>query len=332
MKKRREIEEFGLSFLDVICCGFGAIILLLLVTKISFPQMLETSLDDLMKLVIQKRESIEKILGETIDLKRERELSELSLSDHLNQLSNIEKHLEDIINQYEEALREFKLRKQIEGELTTARQSLTDEMERLLGSGFKRQSQNIGGIPVDSEYIIFVIDSSGSMQERAWNTVVRKLDETLNIYPVVKGIQVMNDMGEYMFPNYGKGQWLTDSPARRRAIIRKLKVWNAFSNSSPEEGIEEAVRGFYDPDKFISIYYFGDDFQGKSVERVVDSVDQVNTQVVVEGARRMRIHAVGFPVYFLPNVSSSGVYAFSHLMRELTSRNHGTFVGLPHLN
>lgn len=332
MKKRREIEEFGLSFLDVICCGFGAIILLLLVTKISFPQMLETSLDDLMELVIHKRESIEKILGETLDLKRERELSELSLSDHLNQLSNIEKHLEDIINQYEEALREFKLRKQIEGELTTARQSLTDEMERLLGSGFKRQSQNIGGIPVDSEYIIFVIDSSGSMQERAWNTVVRKLDETLNIYPVVKGIQVMNDMGEYMFPNYGKGQWLTDSPARRRAIIRKLKVWNAFSNSSPEEGIEEAVRGFYDPDKFISIYYFGDDFQGKSVERVVDAVDQVNTQVVIEGARRMRIHAVGFPVYFLPNVPPSGVYAFSHLMRELTSRNHGTFVGLPHLN
>ena len=332
MKKRREIEEIGLSFLDVICCGFGAIILLLLITKISFPQMLETSLGDLMELVIQKRETIEKILGETLDLKRERDLSELSLSDHLNQLSSIEKRLEDITSQYEEVLREFKLRKQTEGKLVTARQSLTDEMERLLGSDFRRQSQNIGGIPVDSEYIIFVIDSSGSMQERAWNTVVRKLDETLNIYPVVKGIQVMNDMGEYMFPNYGKGQWLTDSPARRRAIIRKLKVWNAFSNSSPEEGIEEAVRGFYDLDKFISIYYFGDDFQGKSVERVVDAVDQVNTQVVVAGTRRMRIHAVGFPVYFLPNVPSSGVYAFSHLMRELTSRNHGTFVGLPHLN
>ena len=32
MKKRRSIEVFSLSFLDVICCGFGAIILLLVLS------------------------------------------------------------------------------------------------------------------------------------------------------------------------------------------------------------------------------------------------------------------------------------------------------------
>jgi hypothetical protein len=31
--KRRETEVFSLSFLDVICCGFGAIILLLVLTE-----------------------------------------------------------------------------------------------------------------------------------------------------------------------------------------------------------------------------------------------------------------------------------------------------------
>ena len=31
--KRRETEVFSLSFLDVICCGFGAIILLLVSTS-----------------------------------------------------------------------------------------------------------------------------------------------------------------------------------------------------------------------------------------------------------------------------------------------------------
>ena len=34
MHRRREVEVFSLSFLDCICCGFGAIILLLVLTEI----------------------------------------------------------------------------------------------------------------------------------------------------------------------------------------------------------------------------------------------------------------------------------------------------------
>ena len=56
-------------------------------------------------------------------------------------------------------------------QLASARQSLTDEMERLLGLDFRRDSGLVGGIAVDSEYIIFVIDTSGSMQSAAWGTV-----------------------------------------------------------------------------------------------------------------------------------------------------------------
>ena len=47
MKKRRAIEEIGISFLDVICCGFGAIILLLMITKIVAPSVLEATTIDL---------------------------------------------------------------------------------------------------------------------------------------------------------------------------------------------------------------------------------------------------------------------------------------------
>ena len=35
--KRREFEVFTLSFLDCICCGFGAIILLLVLTTWAAP-------------------------------------------------------------------------------------------------------------------------------------------------------------------------------------------------------------------------------------------------------------------------------------------------------
>ena len=148
-------------------------------------------------------------------------------------------------------------------------------MERLLGLDFKRTSGLVGGITVDSEYIIFVIDTSGSMFSQAWPQVVRKVSETLAIYPSVKGIQVMNDMGDYMFPRY-QGQWIEDSPARRDSIIKTLQSWNPFSNSSPVEGIEAAINTYYAPDKRISIYVFGDDYTGNSIEEVVEAVDRVN--------------------------------------------------------
>ena len=41
MPARRAPAEFSLSFLDVICCGFGAVILLLMITKAVQPQVIE---------------------------------------------------------------------------------------------------------------------------------------------------------------------------------------------------------------------------------------------------------------------------------------------------
>ena len=47
MHKRREFEVFTLSFLDCICCGFGAIILLLVLTDVGQPIVIERSERDL---------------------------------------------------------------------------------------------------------------------------------------------------------------------------------------------------------------------------------------------------------------------------------------------
>jgi hypothetical protein len=91
------------------------------------------------------------------------------------------------------------------------------------------------------------------------------------------------------------------------------------------EGIQAAIGTFYAPDKRISIYVFGDDFTGRSIEEVVDQVDRINS-ADESGNRLVRIHAVGFPVYL--ERPSGRVYRFAALMRELAYRNDGTFVGL----
>ena len=53
----------------------------------------------------------------------------------------------------------------------------------------------------------------------------------------------MNDEGVYMFIDY-RGTWIPDTPAQRRTVVERLRAWNAFSNSSPIEGIVEAVRTY----------------------------------------------------------------------------------------
>jgi hypothetical protein len=93
------------------------------------------------------------------------------------------------------------------------------------------------------------------------------------------------------------------------------------------EGIEAAIRTFWAPDKRVSVYVFGDDFQGRSIEDVVDTVDVLN-RPDEKGAPRVRIHAVGFPTLFQADRQDS-LFRFAALMRELTYRNGGAFVGLP---
>jgi len=324
MRSRRVVEEFSVSFLDVICCGFGAIILLLMITKTVEPILLEKSSINLQGQVADREQALFEIRGKITELRRQLNDAEADLTTKLTALAALQRELEQILGQFDnlsEAQQEVSTESR---KLAAAKQSLTDEMQRLLGLDFKRSSGLVGGITVDSEYIIFVIDTSGSMQSVAWPQVVRKVSETLSIYPTVKGIQVMNDMGDYMFTRYA-GRWIEDTPALRNSIVTTLRSWAPFSNSSPVEGITTAINTYYDPDKRISIYVFGDDYTGESIEDVVEAVDRVNL-ADASGRRRVRIHAVGFPVYLdRPNAR---VYRFAALMRELAYRNDGTFVGL----
>ena len=69
---------------------------------------------------------------------------------------------------------------------------------------------------------------------------------------------------------------------------------------------------------------------GWTVEEVVDRIDAKNI-ADAEGNRRVRIHAVGFPIY-LSIRQVNHILRYTNLMRELTVRNHGTFVGLPSIN
>ena len=328
-KGRRGIETFSISFLDVITAGFGAIILLLIISKAAEPVVIEKISADLDGVVAELEQQIHELRGETTMLNRA--LKELlpQLSEEQRNLARLQGDLSAVRGRFAAERQSFDTQAIIEGQLTAARQQLSEEMKRMLGQSYRRPASDstVGGVPVDSEYIIFIIDTSGSMFQNAWPLVIKKISETLDIYPKVKGIQVMNDMGDYMFSQYA-GKWIPDTPARRSAILKRLKSWSPFSNSSPVEGITKAIRQFYARDKKISLYVFGDEFSRGSLEAVVQEVDAIN-KADKSGNRRVRIHAVGFPVQFAAagSAQATGI-RFAALMRILSQKNGGTFVGL----
>jgi hypothetical protein len=325
--RRRDIEIFSLSFLDVICCGFGAIILLFVLSKFAEPVIIEELSEDLQSVIVRLEEELHEIRGETAVLNRELQGKKEQLSEEKKKLARLQGDLSNIKGEFAASDQRARVQNIIEEKLARALQQLTDEMKRLLKNQPRKVDRSVGGIPVDSEYIIFIIDTSGSMQRNAWRLVQKKLAETLKVYPKVKGIQVMNDMGTYMFSQY-RGKWIPDTPARRRAIISNLSTWRSFSNSSPVEGIEAAIRTFYSPDKKISLFVFGDEFSGNAIQPVVDEVDRIN-KATRDGTRRVRIHAVGFPVMLKDSVGRGNTgERFATLMRILSQKNGGTFVGL----
>ncbi|MEA3291021.1 MAG: VWA domain-containing protein [Pseudomonadota bacterium] len=327
-RRRRPVDIFNLSFLDVVSCGFGAIILLLVIVKISEPTTIEKLSVDLTGIVEKLEQELHEIRGQTTILNRDLDATQEQLSQQKEKLAKLIASEEQARGEFDKTRSERDTQRIVEGKLQSARQELSEEMRRLLGASYQRQKTDatIGGVPVDSEYIIFIIDTSGSMNRFAWPMVQKKIAEVLRIYPNVKGIQVMNDMGDYMFSQY-RGRWIPDSPARRSSIIKRLSSWTPFSNSSPVEGIEAAIRRFYAGDKRISLYVFGDDFSHGSIQRVIDTVEQLN-RADKSGRRRVRIHAVGFPVLFAYREAASNVTRFAALMRRLAETNNGTFVGL----
>jgi hypothetical protein len=130
-----------------------------------------------------------------------------------------------------------------------------------------------------------------------------------------------------MYSQYA-GKWIPDTPGRRKAVISRLRSWSVFSNSSPVEGITRAIRTFANPDHRVSIYVFGDEFSGPSIDEVVRTIDGLNTSSR-DGTRRVRIHAIGFPTVFsAPGAGEQTGVRFATLMRILCRRNDGTFVGL----
>jgi hypothetical protein len=323
--RRRETEMFSLSFLDCICCGFGAIILLLVLTEVDQPVIIERASVAMNGQLLRLQQELFEIRGETDQLNRELQGRINTLSAERARLSRAQGDLTNVKGEFAASRSDAAVANIVQSELVSAYQELTAEMERLLKQPRARSpsAASVGGIPVDSEYIVFVIDTSNSMVSMHLDAALQIMRETLDIYPEVKGLQVMNDQGKYMFENT-RGHWLTDSSQTRDKIRGALATWRPYSESNPVPGIEQALRAHRVEGARTSIYVVGDEFTGESIQQALDSIKRLNA--ADPRRARARIHAIGFPEG--PGMPPFTNIRFSALMRAVAAGNDGTFVGL----
>ena len=311
-RRRSSGEIFGLAFLDVIACAFGAIVLLLLISKPALieagdeaqPSVDATVLEDAADLASRLRarwEALQAVLASEPKRPAAPRGKDPALEEairlagaRLQRLQRDNRGLERV----EESLRR--------ATLSTPAPATERDPE-------------VGGISVDSEYVIFILDTSGSMKS-IWDEVMDVMERVLDIHPQVSGFQVLNDNGEYLISGYRK-KWIRDTPKLRRSILNALRSWSAMSNSNPVQGLRTALRAYARQDRKIAIYIFGDDFQGKSYDRVMETLRDLNVDPAT-GRSRVRVHAVGF-------VSLKIHDRYATLMREVTRNHDGAFLALP---
>ena len=310
--QRRTFDIFSLSFLDVVSCGFGAVILLVLISDFSeavVPQ-LQARTEALLRAILAAEADADDLLADLADRQAEAASCETTLA-----------RLRAAAAAARRSVRTSKdenrvLDKNLAG-LTLVEQSV--KRAAVQQETAQESDEEVGGIPVDSDYVVFIVDTSGSMQQ-IWGRVTRELENVMTIHPKITGFQILNDNGAHLISGYA-GRWIPDTPRRRQNVIRLFRTWNSTSNSSPVEGLHVALQRYARPNIKLSIYIFGDDYTGGSYDPVIEALHRLNTNAAT-GKRLAKVHAVGF-------VSPHTTDRFPILMRELTRQNGGTFVALP---
>ena len=308
MKRRKGIENTLFSFLDVISCGFGAIVMLVLIYKFNPSNRVENFVDETAYLI--KLDELQSINKELKKINEQLTTDFLEINQEFLETKSSIKNKEVILDSIEIKKRD----------LEDSVEALKIVEENLTTFSLKKKKIirdiEVGGIPVDSEYIIFIVDTSGSML-RIWDKVSKKIENILKIHPSVKGFQILNDMGVPLISAY-ENKWIPDTSTWRKNSIKLFKLWNIASNSSPLEGIEWALIKYSDPKKSIAIYVMGDDYTGGNYDIAINKITKLNKKKKF----KTRIHAIGF-------LAQDTTDRFSIIMREITKQNKGTFIALP---
>ena len=312
MKEKKTTEVFSMSFLDIMACGFGALVLILLISEFNEIEIIENKYTA--DLFLTKQDEVVTKTNQLNDVDRELTSKIKNLISIQDELDKVKSNLKNRTNVVE-SLTELSQLKQ--SQIIVKNEDQKEPIEQVVASGIR----------IDSRYLIFIIDNSGSMVEGApWSRVVKEIETIIMTFPSLEGFMIMNDTGKTIV---GGGNWVKPTKANRIDAVNKLKRVNAMTNSNPIPAIEKSINIYGRKYDDVGIFIIGDDIrESKNVDSRLLEINRINTKS--DGSKYVRINALGFLTSRRLNVQG---YAFEDdnnkyltLMRELTEQNGGTLV------
>jgi hypothetical protein len=339
MIRRREAQVFSLSFLDCICCGFGAIILIFVLSIDSREKEKMESLIQVQRALAEKAASLAQIQARKEDVQRQQTRIRTLVTDARLRNDSLQALIDE-------------LEKNVQREKRGQDALLVDidELKKEIAARQKKPEHDIVlkevkpspvGLPIGSNYIAFIIDTSGSMRDPnhggLWPIVIRTIETVLDSYPEVEGVQLIDGDGRFVLNRRGTGTgaWLPDSPDTRAAIKRTLRNYQQDTVSNPVPGIYNAIRFLYDRENQnmrMGIFVFGDEFNSSdSADTVIRRLEELNP-ADENGNRKIVINAVGFPttIRYQFSMGNTGL-RFANLLRTVTYLHGGAFIALQDL-
>lgn len=328
MIKRRPIEVFSLSFLDCLCCGFGAILLLFILSIGSGPHGVESEVDVPTLRAMQAQLTI---LED--DVANQTALLESAINSE--KTSTERERIVSLIQELESKLvylqQEFK---SLQATLSTTEQAAASA-NRLIQS-FKHEDLPPIGLPAEATHVAFVVDTSGSMRNQMTGqlhySVVEQIRELLESLPEVRSIQFLDTSGNYMLSNR-RSFWLPDSIGLRQQALQQILAYPIASASDPERGLRRAIQDLkpsLQAEDYMSIYVVGDDFRG-STQSLLIQLDRMNPRNTSTGKRPVSISAIGFPTLINPFQigATQGNTRYANIMREIAEAHDGVLILKP---
>ena len=328
MIKRHPIEVFSLSFLDCLCCGFGAILLLFILSIGSGPHGVESEVDVPTLRAMQAQLTIleDDVADQTALLESAINSEQTSIEREriLSLIQELESKLVYLQQEFDS----------LEATLSTTEQAAASA-NRLLQS-FKHEDLPPIGLPAEATHVAFVVDTSGSMRNQMTGqlhySVVEQIRELLESLPEVRSIQFLDTSGNYMLSSR-RGFWLPDTISLRQQALQQILAYPIASVSDPERGLRRAIRDLkpsLKAEDHMSIYVVGDDFRG-STQSLLIQLDRMNPRNTSNGKRPVSISAIGFPTLINPFQigATQGNTRYANIMREIAEAHDGVLILKP---